>query len=93
MKKEYPADWDKITKIVKDASGWCCEVCGAEHGPPPKVLTVHHINYTPMDCREFNLVALCQVCHLKAQGLKVQPADKWELVRRMKPQGSQLKMV
>lgn len=29
------------------------------------VLTVHHINYDPSDNREYNLIALCQRCHLR----------------------------
>lgn len=28
------------------------------------VLTVAHLNHTPADCRDSNLLALCQRCHL-----------------------------
>jgi len=33
-----------------------------------RILTVHHLNGIKTDCRPFNLVALCQRCHLNIQG-------------------------
>jgi len=33
-----------------------------------RILTVHHLNGNKADCRWFNLVALCQRCHLTIQG-------------------------
>jgi len=33
-----------------------------------RILTVHHLNGVKWDCRWWNLVALCQVCHLTVQG-------------------------
>jgi hypothetical protein len=30
-KSDYPLDWLAITIAVKDATGWCCEWCGAGH--------------------------------------------------------------
>lgn len=33
-----------------------------------RVLTVHHLNGVKADCRWWNLVALCQRCHLQIQG-------------------------
>lgn len=33
-----------------------------------RILTVHHLNGTKWDCRWWNLVALCQACHLSIQG-------------------------
>jgi hypothetical protein len=41
-----------------------------------RILTVHHLNGDKMDCRWWNLVALCQRCHLQIQG-KVQMARVW----------------
>ncbi|MER5322367.1 hypothetical protein [Streptosporangium roseum] len=44
--------------------------CGAEHDKPHPVtgkrviLTTAHLNHTPEDCREENLLAACQPCHL-----------------------------
>jgi hypothetical protein len=41
-----------------------------------RILTVHHLNGDKYDCRWWNLVALCQRCHLQIQG-KVQMARIW----------------
>ena len=41
-----------------------------------RILTVHHLNGVKHDCRWWNLVALCQRCHLTIQG-KVHMARPW----------------
>lgn len=40
------------------------------HGPAVKqrTLTVHHLDADKANCRLWNLIALCQVCHLQVQG-------------------------
>ncbi|ATN94982.1 hypothetical protein [Leptospira phage LE3] len=70
-KNRYPKDWDSISyKIRFDRAKGKCEWCEAENYKPHPVtgskviLTVAHLNHTPEDCREENLVALCQRCHL-----------------------------
>lgn len=48
-----------------------CELCGVDnYGKTPRggkvVLTIAHMaNPDPMDCRDENLMALCQACHLR----------------------------
>jgi hypothetical protein len=32
-----------------------------------RILTVHHLNMNKLDCRWWNLAALCQRCHLNVQ--------------------------
>jgi len=45
--------------------------CHERHGAPARwarglvVLTVAHLNHTPEDCRDENLKAMCQRCHLR----------------------------
>lgn len=45
--------------------------CIERNGEPAKwakgkiILTVAHLNHTPEDCREENLKAMCQRCHLR----------------------------
>lgn len=41
-----------------------------------RVLTTHHLNMVKADCRWFNLVPLCQRCHLTVQG-KVRMDRPW----------------
>lgn len=64
---DYPDDWPEIAKRVKDEAGWKCEECGEPYWKPGHVLTVHHEDGDPSNCRRENLKALCQKCHLKKQ--------------------------
>lgn len=57
----------------------CTGQCGFDHGGrcdarnyrrhpltgSKVVLTVAHLNHTPEDCRNENLLAMCQACHLR----------------------------
>jgi len=41
-----------------------------------RILTVHHLDGNKLNCRWWNLVALCQRCHLEIQG-KVRMERRW----------------
>ncbi len=45
----------------------CCERNGTDAvwARGKVVLTVAHLNHFPPDCRDENLMALCQTCHLR----------------------------
>ena len=67
----YHPNWKTIALVLKERAGWKCELCPAEQGKPhwktgsKVVLTVHHITHDPTDNRPFNLIVLCQRCHLR----------------------------
>lgn len=63
----YPPDWKAIAVAVKEAAGWRCIRCDVPHGPSPAVLTVHHLDMNPGNNVWWNLLALCQRCHLQIQ--------------------------
>ena len=64
----YPADWREIANRVKDAAGWKCVRCGAEHIDQSGYrLTIHHLDMDPGNSRWWNLLPLCCVCHLQIQ--------------------------
>lgn len=68
MGGEYPADWHLIAARVKRDAGGRCVRCGHEHDPANAyTLTVHHLDMRKDNCRWWNLVALCQRCHLSVQ--------------------------
>lgn len=46
----------------------CDELCGHEADDRQRILTVHHLDGDKANCRWWNLVPLCQVCHLRVQG-------------------------
>lgn len=76
---EYPGDWAEIAAAVKEAAGWRCVRCGHPHSREGwRILTVHHLSGDKADVRWFNLVALCQRCHLRVQG-KVDLERPWVL--------------
>lgn len=67
----YPADWPAISRRIREREQGRCKFCGAvNYQPHPEtgkrvVLTVAHLNHTPMDCSDENLAALCAPCHLR----------------------------
>ena len=66
-RSKYPADWEEIARKVKDEAGWKCERCGQKHDTATgkTILTVHHLDRDPSNCKRENLIALCAVCHLQ----------------------------
>ena len=66
---EYPANWKEIARRVKDEAGWKCVRCNHAHSRENwRILTVHHWDGDKANCRWWNLMALCQRCHLSIQG-------------------------
>jgi 5-methylcytosine-specific restriction endonuclease McrA len=64
----YPLDWPEIARKIKIAANWKCVRCGASDSRKGwRVLTVHHLDGDPANCRWWNLPALCQRCHLSVQ--------------------------
>lgn len=81
---EYPPEWPELARQVKDDAGWRCVRCGHPHDPGAgRTLTVHHFDGDKANCQRYNLMALCQACHLSVQA-RVDPAQgllTWEAVR------------
>jgi hypothetical protein len=68
-KKQGQIPWPEIARRVKDAAGWHCVRCGAaDDRESGHMLTVHHLDLDKSNCSWWNLVALCQRCHLHIQG-------------------------
>jgi hypothetical protein len=64
----YPPDWRAIATALKDRHGWCCIRCGHPHDTPAGyTLTIHHADMNPANNRWWNLLCLCQRCHLQIQ--------------------------
>ena len=69
--RKYPNNWKTIrAKIMERAEGRC-ELCNAENYMPHwktgsrVILTVAHIDQDTLNNKDYNLLALCQRCHLK----------------------------
>jgi hypothetical protein len=68
----YPPDWPQIALREKIRAHWMCENCGKDCWIPSgqvNRLTVHHLDHNPANCDPDNLIALCCVCHLRADAM------------------------
>lgn len=80
--KLYPKNWKEISQWVRIRAGNKCELCEVHnHTERPVtgtiiVLTVHHQDFNPKNNEFWNLIALCQRCHLRLD-------KRWK--RRNKP--------
>lgn len=65
----YPKNWEAIAAATKARAEWKCVRCGHAHDPDSgHTLTVHHADMNPGNSAWWNLLALCQRCHLSIQG-------------------------
>jgi len=64
---EYPPDWTSIAHRTKAIAHWKCIRCGVHNGSVPNVLTTHHFDGDKSNCVWWNLLSLCQRCHLSIQ--------------------------
>lgn len=68
FRNDYTDDWKQIATAVKAAAGWRCIRCGHPHEPAAGyTLTVDHWDGDKANNRWWNLLALCQRCHLNVQ--------------------------
>ena len=66
---EYSEDWPRIARSTKTEARWRCIRCDHPHDVESHhVLTVHHWDGDKSNNRWWNLMALCQRCHLSIQG-------------------------
>ena len=69
IRGQYPPDWDEIGDRVRAEAGGKCIRCGHTHDPANGfALTVHHFDGDKSNCEWWNLMSLCQRCHLRVQG-------------------------
>lgn len=65
---QYPDNWKTIALKVKEEAGWKCVRCGhVNDAKAGYMLTVHHLDGNKSNCEWWNIVPLCQRCHLSIQ--------------------------
>lgn len=70
----YTDNWPAVARARKDGADWRCVRCDHEHDPTAGYcLTVHHFDGDKGNMEPWNLMALCQRCHLNIQG-RVNPS-------------------
>jgi len=82
-KVRYPKNWRQISEYIRfERAQNRCEKCGAENYEPHPVtgskviLTVAHLDHTPENCDPENLMAMCQLCHLRYDAHHHRACDK-----------------
>jgi len=65
----YPSEFNKqLKESIRDRDGHKCQYCGKteehERQELNKVLSIHHIDYDKTNCKETNLISLCQTCNI-----------------------------
>ena len=73
----YNSDGKEKRRQAREAAGNKCIRCGSP-SVPGKILTTHHFDGDKSNDEWWNLLALCQVCHLQIQ-VKVDPETPWFL--------------
>jgi len=77
---DYPDDWISIAQNTKVGVGLKCIRCKHKHDSETyHILTVHHMDGDKSNCRWWNLLALCQRCHLSIQA-RVNPETHYFLI-------------
>lgn len=74
---DYNADGKEKRRQAREAAGNKCIRCGSP-SVPGRILTTHHFDGNKANDSWWNLLALCQVCHLVIQG-RVDPEVPWFL--------------
>jgi 5-methylcytosine-specific restriction endonuclease McrA len=74
---QYNDDGKEKRREARGRAGNKCIRCGSP-SVPGKILTTHHFDGNKSNDEWWNLLALCQVCHLQVQG-KVDPEQPYFL--------------
>ena len=72
---QYAPDGKEKRREAREIAGNKCIRCGSP-SIPGKILTTHHFDGNKANDEWWNLLALCQVCHLKIQG-RVDPEQPY----------------
>jgi 5-methylcytosine-specific restriction endonuclease McrA len=60
MFEEYPEQFFRMRKAIRERDNYTCQLCGKY-----PAFDVHHIDYNKENCEPENLITLCKKCHLK----------------------------
>lgn len=77
FRNDYKHDGKEKRRQARERAGNKCIRCGSP-SVPGRILTTHHFDGNKANDEWWNLLALCQVCHLHIQG-KVDPEIPWML--------------
>jgi len=63
----YPSSFnDKLKLKIRERDNFTCQCCRLKEKYNFRNLDIHHIDYNKENCKETNLITLCQICNVKA---------------------------
>lgn len=77
FRNDYNADGQEKRRAAREAAGNRCIRCTSP-SVPGRILTTHHLDGDKSNDEWWNLLALCQRCHLQIQA-RVDPETPWFL--------------
>lgn len=63
--RNYSDLFYNIINKIRQRDNYLCQLCDKTEEKNGRKLDVHHIDYNKENCKEENLISLCQVCHPK----------------------------
>jgi len=77
----YPKIFNESLKeFIRYRDKWTCQLCGIKQIRYYRKLDVHHIDYNKQNCKEDNLITLCQKCNSKVNSKR----EYWKRYFRLK---------
>lgn len=68
----YSINWNEALKRrIRDRDNHICQLCGIIEETLEIKLCVHHVDYNKQNCKENNLISLCQSCNSKVNGNRI----------------------
>jgi 5-methylcytosine-specific restriction endonuclease McrA len=65
----YPSKFNEELKLkIRIRDNYKCQICVINEKKCKQALSIHHIDYNKENCKEDNLISLCDKCHLKTGG-------------------------
>lgn len=66
-KEGYPYYFsDELKQKIRERDNFICKCCGITQDEYGKNLSIHHIDYNKQNCKENNLITVCNICNVKA---------------------------
>jgi len=75
--KPYPTKFNyELRSYIRNRDYYICMMCKLPESTFNRNLDVHHIDYDKENCKEDNLISLCQNCHQHTNGNR----NYWEII-------------
>lgn len=75
--KLYPKEFNAELRLyIRNRDDYTCKICKLPESVFNRNLVVHHIDYDKENCKEDNLISLCQNCHQHTNGNR----NYWEII-------------